>query len=71
MSYILLKKTFVSGTAGCYSVIVESDDIQDIKNKLSHQLLSGLCHVDNLKIVQDVPFEFKCAVKILEESESV
>ena len=65
MTYILLKKAFASG----YGVVMESNDLVAVEEKLKSYVKGG-CPVNDLRIVQDIPFEFKCAIKLLGEEDS-
>lgn len=64
MKYILLRMEGLN-----YRNILESEDINLIKEKFKNHVIAG-CPVSNLKIVQDIPFEFKCAIKLTGEGES-
>lgn len=67
--YILLKKIDVGGFRDPYSAIFESDDIVKVEEEIKKRVKDG-CAVSKLRIVQDIPFEFKCAIKLECEAES-
>lgn len=60
--YILLRKLSLPGYKTPYFTILESEDLTEITDKLKRQVTAG-CPVNDLKIVEDKKFEFKCAVK--------
>lgn len=66
MIYILLKRVSVPGFKIGYSPILESDDFSKIDEKFKNQVKGG-CPLNDLKIVQDIPFEFKCAIKLMND----
>ena len=68
MKYYLLKKAFVSGSLH-YKILLESDDIAKIKDRLIFYVRWGDA-VDHFIIARDVPFEFKCAIKLIKEEEN-
>ena len=62
--YILLRKIDVAnGFRDPYSVVFESDDIVKIEEEIKKRVKDG-CAVSKFRIVQDIPFEFKCAIKL-------
>lgn len=69
MTYILLQKMFISGRGMCYKPVAESSDFVNVQERLKGYVKSG-CPVNDLRIVQDIPFEFKCAIKLLGEEDS-
>lgn len=70
MKYILLTREKFVAVQGPYSTALESDDIVEIKEKIKKMVAEGY-PVDHLRIVQDIPFEFKCAIRISEGEENV
>lgn len=69
MSYILLKNIHLPGYKECYAPVLVSDDLDKIKESMKKRVIDG-SPVCDYKIVQDVPFEFKCAIKLTSEGES-
>lgn len=67
--YILLRKIDVAnGFRDPYSAIFESDDIVKIEEEIKKRVKDG-CAVSKFRIVQDVPFEFKCAIALKKDEE--
>lgn len=64
--YILLKRLCGLGYKNPYCTIHESEDLNEIVEKLKRQVIAG-CPVNDLVIVKEEKFEFKCAVKFIEE----
>ena len=69
MKYYLFKKVFLGGTL-YYRLLMESDDIGKIKDRIISYVRREDA-VDDFIIVRDVPFEFKCAIKLIEEETHV
>ena len=67
MKYCLLKKVSIGG-AQYYRFLMESDDIGKIKDRIVSYVRCADA-VDDFVIVRDVPFEFKCAIKLLEKED--
>lgn len=62
--YVLLRKIDVAnGYRDPYSIILESDDIVKIEEEIKKRVKDG-CPVSKFRIAQDIPFEFKCAIKL-------
>lgn len=68
MTYILLKTNRGVGYNGTYTPVNVSKRIEDIETDIKKRVKDG-CPVNDLKIVQEVPFEFKCAITLIRESE--
>lgn len=65
--YSLFLKTFT--TEGVlYKIIVENKDLTTVSNKVKTMVISGT-PIDDLRIVKNIEFEFKCALKFKEENE--
>ena len=66
--YVLLQKKITPiGTA--YKRISESENLDVIGSRLKSMVVSGEC-LEDFRVVKDVEFEFKCAIKwYLEEEE--
>lgn len=65
--YSLFLKTFT--TEGVlYKIIVENKDLTTVSNKVKTMVISETA-VDDLLIVKNVEFEFKCALKFKEGDE--
>ena len=64
--YILLKKLSQPGYKIPYYTVLESNDLNAIVEKFKNQVVAG-CPVDDLRIVKNQPFEFKCGIKFIEE----
>ena len=60
--YILLRKlSQVVGYKTPYYTIMESEDRHEIVEKMKRLVVAG-CPVDDLRVMKDEKFEFKCAV---------
>ena len=68
--YILLRKEYREGIP-YYRFILECDDLEKIKEKIKSQVSGGGCPANFLYIVKDIPFEFKCAVKLNVETPNI
>ena len=65
--YILLRRLRQLGYMNPYYTICESEDMEEIVNKLKRLVIDG-CRVSDLKIVEDKPYDFKCGVMFTKES---
>ena len=63
MSYMLLRR---ETNHMVYRVVRDCNEIMLIE-ELAKSMVKGGCPVDDLKIVENIPFEFKCAIKFLKE----
>lgn len=68
MSYILLKNIHQPGYKEAYNPVFSSDDIEEVKANLKKRIFDG-APVHDFRIVQNILFEFKCAIKLLGEGE--
>lgn len=66
--YSLFLKTFVNSTGVLYKLIEEKKDLTTISEKVKRMVIAGT-PIDDLCIVKNVEFEFKCALKFKEEDE--
>ena len=65
--YSLFLKEFTNGHL-MYKLIEERKDLTTISEKLKRMVVAGT-PIDDLIIVKNVEFEFKCALKFKEEDE--
>ena len=63
--YSLFLKEFANGHL-MYKLIEESKDLTTISDKVKRLVISGT-PIDDLRIVKNVEFEFKCALKFKED----
>lgn len=63
MSYILMKKIDPGGWSNAYRIECSNEDINVIKEELAKRVKDG-CPVNKLRIVKDIPYEFKCGIKL-------
>ena len=63
--YSLFSKDFSNGRL-IYILVMEKKDLTTISEKVKHMVISGT-PIDNLCIVKNVEFEFKCALKFKED----
>ena len=64
--YSLFLKTFVNSTGILYKLIEEKKDLTTISEKVKRMVIAGT-PIDDLCIVKNVEFEFKCALKFKED----
>lgn len=62
--YLLLKCT--DNAAKKYQIVAQSENIHDISKQIEKRIKDG-CPLWSLNVVEEVPFEFKCAVKYGED----
>lgn len=67
--YILLKRLIANGYNRPYFTVLESENLNEIVEKFKRQVIAG-CPVDDLKIVKNQQFEFKCGLKFEDEEET-
>ena len=65
--YSLFLKEFANGRL-MYKLLEEKKDLTTISEKVKRMVISGT-PIDDLCIVKNVEFEFKCALKFKEEDE--
>ena len=65
MSYILVKYIDKPGYVNAYHPIQVSEDLNEIKEAIKKRVIDG-SPVRYYKIVQEIPFEFKCAIQMKE-----
>ena len=63
--YSLFLKEFANGHL-LYNLVMENKDLTTISEKVKRMVISGT-PIDDLRIVKNVEFEFKCAVKFKED----
>ena len=63
--YSLFLKVFTNGRL-MYKLIEERKDLSTISEKVKRLVISGT-PIDDLRIVKNVEFEFKCALKFKED----
>ena len=63
--YSLFSKEFSNGRL-IYILIMEKKDLTTISEKVKRMVISGT-PIDNLCIMKNVEFEFKCALKFKED----
>ena len=63
--YSLFLKEFVNGHL-LYNLVMEKKDLNTISEKVKRLVISGT-PIDDLRIVKNVEFEFKCALKFKED----
>ena len=63
--YNLFLKEFTNGRL-MYKLIEENKDLTTISEKVKRLVISGT-PIDDLRIVKNVEFEFKCALKFKED----
>ena len=63
--YSLFSKEFSNGRL-IYILVMEKKDLTTISEKVKHLVISGT-PIEDLRIVKNVEFEFKCALKFKED----
>ena len=63
--YSLFLKEFANGHL-LYNLVMEKKDLNTISEKVKRLVISGT-PIDDLRIVKNVEFEFKCALKFKED----
>ena len=63
--YSLFLKEFANGHL-LYNLVMENKDLTTISEKVKRMVISGT-PIDDLRIVKNVEFEFKCALKFKED----
>ena len=63
--YSLFLKEFANGHL-LYNLVMENKDLKTISEKMKRLVISGT-PIDDLRIVKNVEFEFKCALKFKED----
>ena len=66
--YLLLIKKKVPGYGEVHAVLYKSEDLVAVANKLT-EFVKHSYRLDDLMIVKEVNFEFKCGVKFEREEE--
>ena len=64
--YSLFLKEFVNGHL-LYNLVMEKKDLNTISEKVKRLVISGT-PIEDLRIVKNVEFEFKCALKFKEDA---
>lgn len=68
-NYMLLKKLDQPGFGNkVYVIEKELESIEAVKEELKKRVKDG-CPISKLRIARDIPFEFKCAIKLEDEEE--
>lgn len=62
--YLLLK--CIDNAAKKHTIVAESENVHDISKQIEKRIKDG-CPLWSLKVVEEIPFEFKCAVKYGED----
>lgn len=63
--YSLFLKEFANGHL-LYNLVMEKKDLNTISEKVKRLVISGT-PIEDLRIVKNVEFEFKCALKFKED----
>lgn len=67
--YTLNRNFHVPGCKDGRLPIFESENLDEIKKELQKQVFAGTPLL-NLTITKEIPFEFKCAVKVTDDEET-
>ena len=62
--YLLLK--CIDKVTKKYAIVARLENIHDISEQIENRIKDG-CPLWSLKVVEEIPFEFKCAVKYGED----